>query len=53
MQPQLLHGARTARASSNDVIVAASIVFEKCVAEKHMGGIAINIGTSLFPLFSP
>ena len=47
MQPLLLRGATTGHASSTQMALAAHALFERCVVEKGVGGIAANIGASL------
>lgn len=49
MQPLLLRGAMTGHASSTQLVRAAYTLFQKCVVEKGLGGIAADIGTWLFP----
>lgn len=49
VQPLLLRGAMTGHASSTQLVRAAYTLFQKCVVEKGLGGIAADIGTWLFP----
>ena len=46
MQPLLKVGAETARASSKEMGEAGYTLFERCVVEKGLGGIAADIGAS-------
>lgn len=48
VQPQLLRGAVTGRASSTQIRQAAYTLFERCVIEKGIGGIAADIGACSF-----
>lgn len=52
MQPLLLRGAVTGHASSTQMGQAAYIIFERCVLEKGVGGIAADIGAFEFPFNS-
>lgn len=46
VQPLLLRGAVTGHASSTEIGQAAYALYQRCVVEKGIGGIAANIGTS-------
>ena len=48
VQPLLLHGAVTGQASSAEIGEAAYTLFQTCVVEKGIGGIAADIGASVF-----
>lgn len=47
MQPLLADGAVTAQASSENVSAAAYTMFNTCVVEQGVGGVAFNIGASV------
>ena len=46
VQPLLKPGSETARASSQQMGQAAYTLFQQCVIEKGLGGIAADIGVS-------
>lgn len=50
VQPLLKPGLETARASSKQMGQAGYTLFQRCVVEKGLGGIANNIGVSFFLL---
>ena len=50
VQPLLLHGAVTAHASSTQMAQAAYALFQRCVVERGVGGIAVDIGACLISL---
>ena len=47
MQPLLAPGAETARATPKQAGQAAYTLFQRCVVEQGLGGIAVDIGLSL------
>lgn len=47
VQPLLLRGAVTGHVSSTQMAQSAYTLFQRCVLEKGIGGIAADIGTSL------
>ena len=49
IQPLLVPGAVTAKASMTQIGQAAYVLFQRCVVEKGLGGIAADIGASVFP----
>ena len=50
VQPLLLRGAVTAHTSVTQMAQAAYTLFQRCVVDKGIGGIAANIGESVFSL---
>lgn len=47
MQPLLVSGAVTAQASSAELGAAAYTLFQACVVEQGVGGLATDIGASV------
>lgn len=51
MQPLLLRGAVTGHASSTQLAQAAYALYQRCVVEKGIGGIAVDIGACLISYY--
>ena len=47
MQPLLVSGAVTAQASSAELGAAAYTIFQTCVVDQGVGGLATDIGASV------